>query len=144
MTERILKRDAVLESLELNSVLETFHERSDAVSAGIEAVLRVMGGRSDAVAGELRQAALAIQSELGRIDRDAEVARRSWPTLRSMASTRDRPTESERIALFRMQETLDPLVRRFNAFLTGEVAGFREFVSRTEPDLFPPVAVIRR
>jgi hypothetical protein len=61
----------------------------------------------------------------------------------SMASSRDAPTEAERIGLARLEEGAEELAGSFNGLLVGTAAEFRRAIQAANFDLFPEIELIQ-
>jgi hypothetical protein len=85
-----------------------------------------------------------LRGEIVRLDEAVTEVSRNSRTIFSMASTRDVPTEAERITLARTGESLDRVVSRFNAFLGGQVGEFRRALEAARIGAFPDLRPIQR
>ncbi|MCJ7629316.1 MAG: hypothetical protein MUO50_13135, partial [Longimicrobiales bacterium] len=144
LAERILKRDAVREGLILTRALQDVRERLQTVTEGLDAVESLVEGRLDEEALGLRARIDSLRAEAGRIDGALAEANRDSRSILSMASTRDAPTESDRINLARAGEGLDRVLARLNAFLTGQIGDFRRAVDAAGVGPFPDARPIPR
>jgi len=61
-----------------------------------------------------------------------------------MSSTRDAPTEAERITLAQAGEGLDRVVSRYNAFLAGQVNQFLDALEAAGIGVFPDLRPVQR
>jgi acyl-CoA synthetase (NDP forming) len=60
-----------------------------------------------------------------------------------MGATREAPTEAERIALARMEERLEAVMKEMNDLIFGPVADFRRAVEVADLELVPPFEPLR-
>jgi hypothetical protein len=144
LEERIQKRNALQQALAITRALQDVEERLQAVGDGLDAVGPLLEGRSDQIAVGIRTMADSLRAEAGRIDGALLQVSRDRRSLLAMASTREAPTESERINLARAGDGLDRVLARINAFLTGPVGGFRRTVEGVGIGSFPEVRPIPR
>jgi photosystem II stability/assembly factor-like uncharacterized protein len=140
---RMDRRRAVQEGTSIMATLLDMQTRLEETRAGIEGLEALLGERRDAEARALLSLADSVLAE-GETVGDA-VARlsRGSRQVSSLASVRDAPTESDRIALAQTGEALGRLLSRFNAYLVGRVGGLQEAVEAAGigpfPDLRPAI-----
>ena len=144
LADRIQKRNAVREGLGLARTLQDLRERLQSLTGGLERVEELLGNRQDAEAQGVRARADSLRGEMVRLDEAVTEVSRNSRTIFSMASTRDVPTEAERITLARTGESLDRVVARFNAFLGGQVGEFRRALEAARIGAFPDLRPIQR
>jgi photosystem II stability/assembly factor-like uncharacterized protein len=144
LADRVRKREAVLLGLELIASGRAIEEKRQEVNGALERVLDLLGGREDEEAQGLRGAVEGIQVELGRVGEVLDEANRHRRTVLSMGETRDAPTETERIALSRMEDLVEDAIIRINGLLVTRVAELRPAlaVARLEP--MPEFRVVLR
>jgi len=142
--DRIRKRNAVLQGLLLTQTIQEIRERTEALSEALRAIENDLGEREDPVAQALGGFAASIWEALELIDPRLEVLAQNRRTVSSMDSTRDAPTEAERIGLFRMEEGIDRIVPMLNALLTGQVADFKRALESAGISGLPDLDPIRR
>lgn len=141
LAERQEKVEALRHAMTLNRTLGRIQARGTAVREGVGRVRDALGGRDDASAAALREAADALLEGLATARDDAEVGRyrRSLGTL---ASSWDRPTEGQRLDLRRMEDAVGRLTSRMNVFLDNDVADFRRRVADAGLAIFPDPGLV--
>jgi len=144
LAERILKRNAIQEGMNLLGDLQELRERLQSVTDGLSRVETALRERQDEEARQLRALADSIRAEVGRIEETLSQVSRKSRSIRSIASTRDAPTESDRIHLSQTGESLDGVLSRFNAFLSGQIGEFRRAVEGAGIGAFPDLRPIPR
>jgi hypothetical protein len=144
LADRIQKRNAVREGLGLARTLQDLRERLQSLTDGLDRVEEFLEGRQDPEAQGVRAQADSLRGETVRINEGVAEVNRSSRVIFSMASTRDAPTEAERITLARTGERLDRIVSRFNAFLGGQVGEFRRALEAARIGAFPDLRPIPR
>ena len=144
LEDRIRKRNANLQGLLLTRTFLEIRERTEALSEGLRAIERDLGEREDPVAQELGGFVASIWEALELIGVRMEVSAQNRRTVSSMGSTRDAPTEAERIGLFRLEEGIDRIVPMVNALLTGQVADFKRALGSAGMSGLPDLTPIRR
>jgi photosystem II stability/assembly factor-like uncharacterized protein len=125
LVARIQKRQALQRGLELGRAVLAFQERRLAVNQDLDRIRDLLASRQGEEAQTLRGVSDSIRAELDGINEGLGEVNRHRSVVFEMASTRDAPTEAEHIALFRMEESLDQVISRYNALLGGRIAGFR-------------------
>lgn len=128
MVERIQKQQALDRGMELGRALLTFQQRRMEVNQDLERILELLVSRQDDEAQALRSLSDSIRAEMESINAGLVEVNRHRSAVLGMGATRDAPTEAEHIALFRMEESLDQVISRYNALLGGRIAEFRQAV----------------
>jgi hypothetical protein len=125
LEDRIQKRNAVEEMTALMATLQDLQDRLQSISQGLSGVTGSLGTLQPQQAEDLRTLADSVRTRASSIREAVADVEAHRMTLLFMAFTRDAPTEAERITLARAGESLDRVVTRFNAFLTGQVGEFQ-------------------
>jgi hypothetical protein len=128
MVERIQKRQALERGLELGRAFIAFQQRRVTLHQELGRIRELLASRRDDEAQSLREGLEAVWEAIEQISYGLWEAERQRSTVFGMASTRDAPTEAEHIALYRMEEGLDGVIREYNALLAGRIANFRRAV----------------
>ncbi len=123
--QRIEKRDAVRRASSLDALFATAADRTQELARGLDRLTAALAGRQGEAALNASRLADSVRAELAQIEAALNATGWDRSTVASIASTRDAPTEGQRIALTRMGEALDRIVGRLNAVLSGEVGELR-------------------
>jgi photosystem II stability/assembly factor-like uncharacterized protein len=144
LAQRIEKDDAVRWGLDLAVLNAEIQNRSQEVSRALDHLEDELGSRPDEEADPFREMILAIRGSLGGLESDLRAANRDRRVLFSLGSTRDAPTEAERIALSRMEEGLDSGVSKVNAIIAGEVEDLRRALVAAGLESIPEIPLVVR
>jgi len=144
LADRIQKRNAVQAGMGLLRTLQDLRNRLQSISEGLARVDDLLEGRQDTEAQALRALADSLGEETASIDEAVAQVNRSSRIISSMASTRDAPTEAERITLAQTGESLDRVVSRFNAFLAGRLGQFLNALDDARIGVFPDLRPVQR
>jgi hypothetical protein len=142
---RIARREAVQAGTAIMATLQEIQSRLQDAAEGIEGLKERLGNRRDEQARAILALADSVLAEgLGVGDEVSDLSRSSRQ-LYSLASVRDAPTESDRIALAKSGETVDRLISRVNAYLVGRVGALRDATDAAGLGALPELRpVIRR
>ena len=143
MAEREEKQEAVRRGLAMLQATREVQERREEVADAVESVLELLGERRDEDGQALRARADSVQVGLERVGESLRQMNRSRYTLYSMGATREAPTEAERIALARMEERLEAVMKEMNDLIFGPVADFRRAVEVADLEMIPPFEPLR-
>jgi photosystem II stability/assembly factor-like uncharacterized protein len=142
---RIQRRNVVLEGFALVGTLQELQARLQSVTEGLEGLEALLRGRRDPQAQELQTMADSVRTDAREISDAVNEVSRDSRQLFSLASTRDAPTESDRIAVAQTGEALERVLARFNAFLSGRVGDLRRAVEGAGIGALPELRpVVRR
>ncbi|NNM04910.1 MAG: hypothetical protein HKO65_07380 [Gemmatimonadetes bacterium] len=144
MAERIAKREAVQEASAVLATIQDLQDRLRSIHEGLDGLEALYGGRTDQQIVELRSLGDSIGAEATEIEDRVESLSRSSRQLYSLSSTRDAPTESDRIALSQAAEALGSVVSRFNAFLSGRVGDLRHALDAAGITALPNIRPVAR
>ncbi|HSM62120.1 MAG TPA: hypothetical protein VK849_15035, partial [Longimicrobiales bacterium] len=136
MEERREKAEAIRQGLALEARLAAVRDVETEVREGTARLLELLGDRADEPAPELRRGVRDVRQGL----RDAAATDEVDPHRRivgTLSSSYDRPTEAQRLALRRMEESVVRLEAAVNAFLAGPLADFRRRVEAAGLEVFP-------
>ena len=144
LAERRAKYDAIQHGQELNTALTRAQRALASVTESVDRVLGLIEGRDDQSALALRESAASLRQGVSDAGDGIEEANQHRRTLGGLGSSRDAPTEAQRIALMRMEDAVNLLIVRVNGLVEGEVADFRRQVDAAGIDPFPEVGSVRR
>jgi hypothetical protein len=144
LAQRMEKDDAVRWGMELTLLNAEIQNRSLRVTQAVNRVLGGLADRADEGAESLRQMAEDLRQDLGALEEKLEVTNRDRRAVYSLGSTRDAPTEAERIALSRMEEGLDDAVSGINVILTGAFEDFARAVVSAGLAPLPEISLVFR
>jgi hypothetical protein len=140
---RIQKQEALRRGLALNRSLQDVEQGFQALEEGMDRTVELLGRRSDEGAENLRALAQGLRERMGEVSRGLQGLNEDRSAVLSMGSSREAPTEAERIGLARMEEGAERVVRSFNALLAGPVADFRRAVQAADLHPFPDINLIQ-
>lgn len=143
MAVRIEKRNALVRALAANGTFQGVQEGYEALEEGVSRILGLLDDRRDDEAQELRSLAGTLHERMAEVQAETNRVRRHRSAVYSMASSRDAPTEAERIGLARLEEGVENLAASLNALLVGPVADFRRAVKSADINLFPDIDLIQ-
>jgi hypothetical protein len=144
LEERIQRRRALDRALELVRVSVELQNGLDSLRAGTQRIRAQLRDAGEDQGSRVRALADSAEARAGSLRRALGEAREGLRGLSSLASTRDRPTEADRINLIRAEEALDRLIPRFNAFLAGAVEDLRRALLASGLRPMPQVGLVQR
>jgi photosystem II stability/assembly factor-like uncharacterized protein len=144
LEDRIQKRNAVEEMTALMATLRDLQDRLQSISQGLAGVNAALGTLQPEQAEDIRALSDSVRAGASSIGEAVSQVESDRMTLYFMAFTRDAPTEAERITLARAGESLDRIVSRFNAFLTGQVGEFTRAAEANGLAGFPEIRTVQR
>ena len=133
--ERWLRRDAILEGVNLSRRLGLVQRAADEVRAGVQRVRDRLSEVSSADAAALAEASEELLENI-EMAVDLEPARAYRREVAGLSSSYDAPTEAQRLEMGRLGELVDALESEINIFLVGEVARFRDQVLAVNVEVF--------
>ena len=142
--ERVRKRDAIRLALELAVSNQAVRARSQEVGQLLDRVLSALSELDPVEASGLREKVLRVREGLADLDTHLQGLRGTERTLYSMGSTRDAPTESERIALSRMEEGVEAAITKINSLIVTSLTELRSAVAGTDLEPIPEFRVLIR
>lgn len=144
MSVRLAKREAIDAALALNVDFQglrgLLEEVGDAMSR-LEELLRVP--QNEDAREALRDPMRAVRDGSSELNEGFRDAQRNSRAVFSLGSSRDAPTEAQRMALDRFERELDALRGRVDEFLSGPVAELRSAVQASGLDVFPEIGEVR-
>jgi hypothetical protein len=144
LQDRTAKRNAVREGMSILATLQEMQNRIDSLDLGLSQVRGRLGNRQDQEAGRIRAMVDSTGTELGAIRDAVSEAGGNRRALSSIGSTREAPTESDRILLLQTGEALDRAISRLNAFLSGRVGDLRRALEGLGMGSFPELRPVLR
>jgi photosystem II stability/assembly factor-like uncharacterized protein len=144
LEDRILKRSAIVRNLALTGVVQQVRERVDTLTGALQGIESRLSARSDEETQELRGHLASVREALSLVEARLEGLSRARSALSSLTSTREAPTEAERIGLLRLADEVDRVVPMINALLTGGVPDFRRALEAAGLEPLPNLSPIRR
>jgi len=126
LADRIRKRDAVRQGVDLLVTAQRIRERSGEVTGAVDRVLETLPGGQDTATDSLGILARRVKQGLEELDVSLRRMERYRREILGMGSTRDAPTEAERIALDRMDDEVESALIKINGLLVTRVAALRE------------------
>jgi hypothetical protein len=139
--DRWLRRDAILEGVNLSHRLGLVQRAADDVHVGVQRVRDLFSEVSDADAAALAAAAEALLENL-EMAVDLEPAQAYRREVAGLSSSYDTPTEAQRLEMARLSELVDALEYEINIFIIGVVACFRDQVLAANLEVFPSPRLI--
>lgn len=144
MADRVKKREALRLGLELMRSSQAVSAKSREISEVLDQLLEGLDRSEVPDTVSIRDAALEVRAGLARLEEDLGRLNRTQRTLFTMGSTRDAPTESERIALFRMEEGVESAITAVNRLIVSRLADLRSAVAGTDLGPIPETRVVVR
>jgi hypothetical protein len=144
MADRIARRTAVVEALGILTAVQELQRRLEAVDDGLALVEDRLADRQDNEARGILALADSVRADAHGVSEAVEEVDEQSFSLYFLGSTRDAPTEADRINLMRMGEQVGRVVSRLNAFLTGRVGAFRQRVESVGIGVFPDLRPVQR
>ncbi len=144
LEERLAKYDAIRHGQELNAALTRVQSALAQVTESVDRVSGLIEARNDQSTQALRESASSLRQDISDAREGIQEANQHRRMVRGLGSSRDAPTEAQRIALMRMEDAVNLLIVRVNGLVEGEVADFRRQVAAAGIDPFPEVSTIRR
>ncbi|MGE0553697.1 MAG: WD40/YVTN/BNR-like repeat-containing protein [Gemmatimonadales bacterium] len=145
------KRDLLLVVAARQNVLTEAIDRLNASEKAVGRVLEQVGKRTDAPSKELTEAARALQKRItetketflgpqgkqGIVRDDQAVSSKVGSVYSALASSRDAPTEAQRLEWTRAEAALASALQAVNRLLSEEVGPFRQRAGTSLLEVFP-------
>ena len=142
MPQRLAKREAILKSLELNERGRVLREKVEEVANAVQRLNTLLEDQPE-VRESLQEPLRAVRTEQGQLNEQFREMNRNARAAFSLGSSRDAPTEAQRVALERLERDINQMQVRVNDFLQGPVAELRSAVETSGIEVFPRMEVVR-
>ena len=126
LEERILGREALREAIRLSVVPREAEERLARAESAVQGVLDALPSGAGPETDTLRARGRRLLATARRLREEAGATTRHGALLEALAGSFGPPTESQRIGLLELEETMGALADRVNDFLLGRTSLYND------------------